>query len=144
MMWLMSRNNFQGGPGASSLYGLFVENGPFIVNETGGVNIRQYRWTKQQSVIYIDNPAGTGFSFTDPEGIPTEQTQIGNELYEALQQFFKLFPEFQKNQFFLTGKCILHFHMYIHYRYKFVHTNIFLLKIVRTGVFKIVRETLCG
>ena len=30
--------------------------------------------------------------------------QVANDLYEALQQFFLLFPELQKNEFYATGE----------------------------------------
>jgi Carboxypeptidase C (cathepsin A) len=50
----------QGGPGATSLYGLFTENGPFSVNKDFVLKEREYSWTKTLNVIYIDNPVGTG------------------------------------------------------------------------------------
>ncbi|KAF7288067.1 hypothetical protein GWI33_000121 [Rhynchophorus ferrugineus] len=97
VLWL------QGGPGASSLYGLFVENGPFYVEENGSVTLREYSWHKNQSVIYIDQPVGTGFSYTEDLYV-TNQTQVGAHLYDALTQFFTLFPELQKNEFFISGE----------------------------------------
>nr|CAI5866225.1 unnamed protein product [Callosobruchus analis] len=98
LLWL------QGGPGASSMYGLLEESGPIAVNKDLQLDIRNYSWTNNHSVIYIDNPVGVGFSFTDHEdGYARNETQIGNELYNALQQFFTLFPELRKNYFFITG-----------------------------------------
>nr|XP_023012514.1 venom serine carboxypeptidase-like [Leptinotarsa decemlineata] len=97
LLWL------QGGPGASSLYGLFSENGPFILKGADKVRHREYTWTHDHSVIYIDNPVGTGFSFTDG-GYAQNETKVGEDLYEALKQFFTLFPELQKNDFFVTGE----------------------------------------
>jgi vitellogenic carboxypeptidase-like protein len=55
-------------------------------------------------VIYIDNPVGTGFSFTDSGGYCQNETQVGEDLYTALQQFFLLFPELQKNDLFVAGE----------------------------------------
>lgn len=97
LLWL------QGGPGASSLYGLFEENGPFILKNSKELNIREHRWSREFSVLYIDNPVGTGFSFTN-NGYAQNETQIGEELYEALKQFFMLFPDLQNNDFVLTGE----------------------------------------
>ena len=54
-----------GGPGASSMQGLFYENGPFrVINETGDYEIVDAKksWLEEASMIYLDNPAGTGFS----------------------------------------------------------------------------------
>nr|CAI5866224.1 unnamed protein product [Callosobruchus analis] len=86
------------------MYGLLEESGPIAVNKDLQLDIRNYSWTNNHSVIYIDNPVGVGFSFTDHEdGYARNETQIGNELYNALQQFFTLFPELRKNYFFITG-----------------------------------------
>ncbi|KAI8441868.1 hypothetical protein MSG28_005552 [Choristoneura fumiferana] len=93
-----------GGPGASSLYGLFKENGPFeVINKK--IQLRKYHWAQNHHLIYIDNPVGTGFSFTkNRRGYCTDQTQIGEQLYSTMTQFFKLFPELQKNKFFVSGE----------------------------------------
>ncbi|KYB28573.1 venom serine carboxypeptidase [Tribolium castaneum] len=97
VLWL------QGGPGATSLIGLFAENGPFAVMRQHGLKLRKYSWVKTHSVIYIDNPAGTGYSFTN-NGFCQNETQVGLDLYNALQQFFLLFPALQKNDFFVSGE----------------------------------------
>jgi len=96
LLWL------QGGPGVSSLYGLFAENGPFdVVN--GTVRLREYSWHKNYSVLYIDQPVGTGYSFTHGRYV-SNQTQVGEHLYSALTQFFTVFSELQKNAFFISGE----------------------------------------
>ncbi|XP_014252789.1 venom serine carboxypeptidase-like [Cimex lectularius] len=93
----------QGGPGASSMYGLFTEHGPLrLIN--GEVKLYEHRWTKFAHMIYIDNPVGTGFSFTDKDGYSTDETMVGNNLHEAIRQFFQVFPDLKKNDFFVTGE----------------------------------------
>ncbi|KAL0849530.1 hypothetical protein ABMA28_013800 [Loxostege sticticalis] len=99
IMWL------QGGPGASSLYGLFTEIGPFFVNGDNNLEEIKYSWGKNHSLLFIDNPVGTGFSFTDDDrGYATNQTTIGENLYEALQQFLTLFPELRKAPLTIAGE----------------------------------------
>ncbi|KAF4532133.1 hypothetical protein B566_EDAN004139 [Ephemera danica] len=99
LLWL------QGGPGATSLFGLFTENGPLMVLKGQKLAKRKYTWSKTHSVLYIDNPAGTGFSFTDDDaGYARNQSDVARDLYSALQQFFTLFPDLQKNEFFVTGE----------------------------------------
>ncbi|XP_063541021.1 venom serine carboxypeptidase [Cydia strobilella] len=94
----------QGGPGATSLYGLFTENGPIRVRNNK-FERRKYNWALNHHIIYIDNPVGTGFSFTKhQEGYCTDETQVGEHLYSTLTQFFKLFPELRQNKFFVTGE----------------------------------------
>ena len=48
----------QGGPGGSSLFGLFVEHGPFAVTEELGLEERSTAWSLTHHMIYIDNPVG--------------------------------------------------------------------------------------
>ncbi|KAG5667966.1 hypothetical protein PVAND_015925 [Polypedilum vanderplanki] len=99
LLWL------QGGPGASSLFGLFTENGPFEVTKSGKVKSRKYSWNVNHNVLYIDNPVGTGFSFTDKdEGYARNEFDVGDNLYNAMIQFFTLFPDLQKNDFYITGE----------------------------------------
>lgn len=99
LLWL------QGGPGGTSLFGLFVEHGPYVVYENMTVGSRDYAWTSGYSVLYIDNPVGTGFSFTDDDrGFAQNQDDVGRDLYNALTQFFQMFPEYQDNEFYATGE----------------------------------------
>jgi len=99
LLWL------QGGPGSSSMYALFVENGPFSVDKDYKLQPREYTWATNYNIIYIDNPVGTGWSFTDSdEGYVTDETGVANDLYSALTQFFILFPEYSANDFYVTGE----------------------------------------
>ena len=59
---------WKGGPGSTGFFGLLKEHGPILadVDPTGMPFVKEnpYSWTKNYSVIYVDNPVGTGFSFT--------------------------------------------------------------------------------
>uniref|UniRef100_A0A182T2C4 Carboxypeptidase n=1 Tax=Anopheles maculatus TaxID=74869 RepID=A0A182T2C4_9DIPT len=99
VLWL------QGGPGASSLFGLFVENGPFRVTVKLVAEAREHSWYENHHLLYIDNPVGTGFSFTDSDaGYARDQVQIGEQLYSAVSQFLQLFPHLQSLPFYITGE----------------------------------------
>lgn len=99
LLWL------QGGPGASSLFGLFTENGPFSISSKQKLVPRKYSWHLNHNLIYIDNPCGTGFSFTESDrGYAKNESDVGRDLLNALQQFFLLFPNLQKNEFFISGE----------------------------------------
>ena len=54
LLWL------QGGPGGSSLFGLFNEHGPYIVQDDNSIKPRPTTWALTHNIIYIDNPVGTG------------------------------------------------------------------------------------
>uniref|UniRef100_A0A8B9KVC7 Probable serine carboxypeptidase CPVL n=1 Tax=Astyanax mexicanus TaxID=7994 RepID=A0A8B9KVC7_ASTMX len=99
LLWL------QGGPGGTSMFGLFVEHGPYFVHQNLTLGYREIPWTSRYSVLYIDNPVGTGWSFTDDDkGYATNQDDVGRDLYSALIQFFQIFSEFQSNEFYATGE----------------------------------------
>lgn len=74
---------WNGGPGATSAWGLFVENGPYLLNEESVANqsirlIRNpYSWTKFANVIAFCNPPPVGFSFCEPEGPTGNGTSCG-------------------------------------------------------------------
>ncbi|KAM7302003.1 putative serine carboxypeptidase CPVL [Ixodes scapularis] len=99
VLWL------QGGPGAPSLFGLFSEHGPYYVAEGGVPKLREVTWARRFSMLYIDNPVGTGYSFTGKDqGYARNETDVGRDLLEALQQFFTLFHEFTQNEFYASGE----------------------------------------
>lgn len=99
LIWL------QGGPGASSLFGLFTENGPFDIDENGLPVRRKYSWHLDHNLIYIDNPVGTGFSFTDDDkGFLKNEAEVGEALYEFMRQFYTLFPALRENQLYISGE----------------------------------------
>lgn len=52
-----------GGPGASSLYGLFTENGPCHINRDLAPEVNPWSWNRHYNVLYVDQPVQTGFSY---------------------------------------------------------------------------------
>lgn len=54
--------------------------------------------------LYIVYKCHLGYSYSDPEGLPTDQARVAEDLYNCLQQFYTLFPEFQGNDFFAFGE----------------------------------------
>jgi len=100
LLWL------QGGPGGSSMFGLFAEIGPFKIDKDLNLQYRQIgAWTDEYHVLFVDNPVGTGFSYTDKdECYARNQTTVSNDLFNLLLQFFTVFPELRKNDFYLTGE----------------------------------------
>lgn len=101
LLWL------QGGPGSSSMFGLFNENGPFYVSSKNFPDLvpNNYTWAQEFSMVFMDNPVGAGWSFTDSTlGYATNEDDVANNLYSAVTQFFQLFPDLQDNDFYATGE----------------------------------------
>jgi len=98
ILWL------QGGPGASSLGGLFTEMGPFEVRKPGEVTLRPVAWTDRYAMLFIDNPVGAGFSYTTGSYCDDTRDCVSRNLYELLQQFYAAFPELLDQDFYITGE----------------------------------------
>ncbi|KAG9031380.1 hypothetical protein FRB95_002811 [Tulasnella sp. JGI-2019a] len=87
---------FNGGPGCSSMIGLFQENGPCTVNSDGKTTtLNPNSWNNVANTLYIDQPIGTGFSHgTDPA---TGTESAAAALWTMLQTLFES-PEFSTYQ----------------------------------------------
>ncbi|CAH9072308.1 unnamed protein product [Cuscuta epithymum] len=94
-----------GGPGCSSELALFYENGPFQIQRNLSLTWNDYGWDKISNLIYVDQPTGTGFSYSsDQSDTRHDENGISNDLYDFLQAFFEKHPEYVENDFFITGE----------------------------------------
>jgi vitellogenic carboxypeptidase-like protein len=99
MLWL------QGGPGASSLFGLFTEVGPIYIDGNNNIQLRPVTWNKNYHLLFIDNPVCTGYSFTSNDsGYARSQDDVARDLYSALTQFFQIYTDYANNPFIVTGE----------------------------------------
>ncbi|KAI9216072.1 Alpha/Beta hydrolase protein [Blastocladiella britannica] len=81
-----------GGPGASSLFGLFVENGPLAFDSQGKIVHNTAGWHRAGNVLFIENPAGVGFStVTDDRYYPKTIHAVGEMFWTFTQHFTAVF-----------------------------------------------------
>ncbi|KAK4775080.1 hypothetical protein SAY86_010015 [Trapa natans] len=104
MLWLT------GGPGCSSLLSLFYETGPitFVYDGYNGslpsIRLNPYTWTKSLSIIYVDAPVGTGFSYSKTQaGYPTGDIMSAKFSYQFLKKWMANHPEYRYNQLYVGG-----------------------------------------
>ncbi|KAL6735400.1 hypothetical protein Aduo_005845 [Ancylostoma duodenale] len=99
---------FNGGPGCSSVAGLFEELGPFYVNFDGSSLYENvYSWNTKANVLYLESPIGVGFSYDTTQDYysTANDDQTAAQNYAALKDFFNRVQIKYKNQtFFLTGE----------------------------------------
>ncbi|KII83375.1 hypothetical protein PLICRDRAFT_119436 [Plicaturopsis crispa FD-325 SS-3] len=92
-----------GGPGCSSLEGLLQENGPFSWSVgTAKPIVNDFGWTNLSSLLFVEQPVGTGFS----QGTPniTNEDELAAQVFGSLQQFLEVFSELKDKKFYLTGE----------------------------------------
>ncbi|KAF9355730.1 hypothetical protein BGX26_006206 [Mortierella sp. AD094] len=89
---------YNGGPGCSSLAGLFSGNGPYQTNDDD----ESHSWHNLGHVVYIDQPFGTGFS-TDNVTVLNEDV-VGDTMVQFYLNFFETFPEMRKKRVYLAGE----------------------------------------
>nr|AMN14854.1 putative serine carboxypeptidase type 3 [Nepenthes mirabilis] len=94
-----------GGPGCSSELAVFYENGPFKITDNLSLVWNEYGWDQASNIIYVDQPTGTGFSYSnDSRDIRDTEVGVSNDLYDFIQAFFAAHPDYQNNDFYITGE----------------------------------------
>ncbi|CAH8312065.1 unnamed protein product [Eruca vesicaria subsp. sativa] len=104
LLWL------SGGPGCSSISGLLFENGPLTMKldvyhgTLPSLVSTTYSWTKNSSIIFLDQPVGTGFSYsrTNLGNIPSDSGEA-KRIHEFLQKWLGKHQEFSSNPFYVAG-----------------------------------------
>lgn len=97
VLWL------NGGPGCSSMDGLFTELGPAKIPNRDLKPVRNdYSWNNNASVIFLDQPVNTGFSYSSKN----DGTSVASakDIYSLLTFFFKQYPQYATQDFHISGE----------------------------------------
>jgi cathepsin A (carboxypeptidase C) len=95
-----------GGPGCSSQLALLSENGPCAPTADGLNTVNNpYSWNTNANIMWIDQPAGVGFSYgnklTDGD---SNEAEVSEDLYSFLQEFFTAHGQYLPNEFYVFGE----------------------------------------
>jgi carboxypeptidase C (cathepsin A) len=97
-----------GGPGCSGMIGFFTEQGPFRPQADLSLALNDYSWNKLANMFFVEQPCGVGYSYSTAEN-PMDDYHFGDEQaakdnYQIVLQFFKKFPQFRTNDFYLSSE----------------------------------------
>ncbi|MCP4697242.1 MAG: S10 family peptidase [Gammaproteobacteria bacterium] len=96
-----------GGPGGSSEFGLFSENGPLRLQNDAACSIvsNPNSWNQKAHVIYWDQPVGTGYSRSlSGNDYVHDEIELRKQFYQALQCFYARHPEYRNCKLYITGE----------------------------------------
>jgi vitellogenic carboxypeptidase-like protein len=97
-----------GGPGSSSFWGFFLENGPYeIESAVGGpvVRPREHAWNRHANFMIVEHPLSVTLSFAkDPADIPKTVEQGIDQYYQSLLNFLEKHPEIARKPILLAGE----------------------------------------
>lgn len=95
---------FNGGPGCSSFDGLMMEVGPWRLDGKGGLNTTEGGWEEYTTMVYIDQPVGTGFSYTSSNKYLHDLPEATRHIVEFFRNFYAVFPEYKQMDTYLGGE----------------------------------------
>jgi cathepsin A (carboxypeptidase C) len=78
-----------------------------LINDDGAtLRMNPYSWNTAANVLYLEAPAGVGFSFdsAQPSSPYAEDWEVAADNYKAILLFLQRFPEFASNDFFVSGE----------------------------------------
>ncbi|KZT62946.1 alpha/beta-hydrolase [Calocera cornea HHB12733] len=96
---------FNGGPGCSSFDGSMMEVGPWRVDGSGGLKLLQSGgWEEYATIIYIDQPVGTGFAFASTDQYVHDLGEGATQLIRFMRNFYDVFPELEFMDTWIAGE----------------------------------------
>lgn len=99
LVWL------QGGPGCSSLFGLYTEIGPYSIQADMNLTMNPYTYALDNHILFVEQPIGVGFSNINPADIaPNYTTQAALHFEQFLIGFFQVYPTLKNNDLYLIGE----------------------------------------
>ena len=85
------------------------EIGPYYLQDgidyKDGDNLtwNEFSWHNVSNLLFLETPAGVGFSYNLDTKYQYNDTNVAQDNYNALKDFFKNYPEYSSNKFFIAG-----------------------------------------
>ena len=110
ILWL------NGGPGASSMYGAMHEIGPCTIENLASVVWKPgqdgrtllrpnlYSWISNATVIFVDQPLGTGFSYHSANAATKNSKEAARDMRLFLESFYNVYPKYKNLDLHLAGE----------------------------------------
>ena len=74
----------------------------FLINSTE-FKLNHFNWNKKANVLFIEGPAGVGFSTSDETTLLNDAQTVFDYL-KAIEKFYEKFPEMKNNGIYLAGE----------------------------------------
>lgn len=97
----------QGGPGCSSLFGLYTEIGPFKVQGNGNSTnlvINEYTYALDNHMLFVEQPIGVGFSNILNGEAPNNTNDAAINFEQFMISFFQVYPELATADWYIAGE----------------------------------------
>ena len=91
------------------MLGFLQEHGPFVMDD-GKTDFRKnpYSWNKEANVLYIEQPAGVGYSFCDTtvgaNDCTFDDNQAAEDNLQVILSWFEKYPEYKENDLYISGE----------------------------------------
>lgn len=94
-----------GGPGCSSLLGLFQEIGPNVMGDDETTfKENKFTWFNDADLLFLESPLGVGFS-RNSTALTYTDLETAEILYNGLDKsFYGKYPEYQSKELWVSGE----------------------------------------
>ena len=88
------------------MLGFVQEHGPYVMeNGANSFHKNDYSWNREANMLYIESPAGVGFSYCGVEGgCAYDDDQSAADNLAAVLNWYKKFPEYQAHELYISGE----------------------------------------
>ena len=84
--------------------GALMEIGPYRLKDDHTLVENEGSWHEFANVLFVDQPVGTGFSYVNTNHYLHELGEMADHFTIFLTKFFKLFPEYEADDIYISGE----------------------------------------